>query len=121
MKLMDKLSGKAASGRSRTGEDIRDHGEKEAVRMLQAGLKELGLPGGDSALAKLPKSDERKVLLALILRKKTTVSNYWIASSLAMGHPGSVSRMISAGRSDRRISERFHALDKAINNLADPQ
>ena len=90
-------------------------------RMLKAGLKELGLPGGDSALAKLPKSDERKVLLALILRKKTTVSNYWIASSLAMGHPGSVSRMISAGRSDRRMSERFHALDKAINNLADPQ
>jgi hypothetical protein len=34
--------------------------------------------------------------------------------------PGSVSRMISAGRSDRRMSERFHALDKAINNLADP-
>ena len=50
-----------------------------------------------------------------------TVSNYWIASSLAMGHPGSVSRMISAGRSDRRMSERFHALVKAINNLADPQ
>ena len=121
MMLMDNALGKAASGRTRTGDAIRDHGEKEAVRLIRAGSKELGLPGGVTALAKLPKSDERKVLLALILRKNTTVSNDWIASKLAMGHPGSVSRMISAGRSDRRISERLHALDIATKKLADPQ
>jgi hypothetical protein len=51
--------------------------------------------GGVSALTKLPKSDERKVLLALLLRKKITVSNHWIASSRVMVHPGSVSWMIS--------------------------
>jgi len=46
-------------------------------------------------------SDERKILLALLLRETTSVTNDWFASRLAMGHPGSVNRMISAGQSDK--------------------
>lgn len=89
--------GKAAVRRS--GPELRAHGEKEALRLFEAGWKELGLPpeGG-----KLRKSDPRKVVLAMVIRERTDVGNLWIAERLAMGHPTSVSRLITAGKADRR-------------------
>ena len=33
-------------------------------------------------------------MLAAVLRRKTSVGVNWIAERLAMGHPGSVSRML---------------------------
>ncbi len=47
---------------------------------------------------KLPKSDDRKVVLAALLRDRTSVGNSWIAKRLSMGHSGSVSRLIGACR-----------------------
>ena len=87
--------------------------------LIPIGWAESGLAGGVPAQAKLPKSDERKILLARILRKRNSVSNDWIASRLAMGHPGSVGRLISAGRSDQKLSEWPHALNGTINNDVD--
>ena len=104
LKLLDREAENAPSGRSRSGEVIREHGEKEASRMVRAGVKALGLPSGAAALRALPKSDERKILLACLLREKTSVSNEWIATRLSMGHPDSVSRMISAGRATRKLA-----------------
>lgn len=115
LRMLEKSPPKAASGSSRTGEEIRDHGEKKAARILRAGIKELGLPSGATALAAMPKSDERKILLAILLRGKTSVSNNWIATRLAMGHPGSVSRMISAGRSNKSLANQRNELTKIIN------
>jgi REP element-mobilizing transposase RayT len=106
LKLLDKTTAKAPSGRSRTGSEIRDHGEKEANRIVRQGMKALGAPSGITALASLPKSDGRKIVLACLLRERTSVSNDWIASRLSMGHPGSVSRMISAGRSDKTLAKK---------------
>jgi hypothetical protein len=54
-------------------------------------------------LSTLPKSDGRKVILAMLLREMTLVRNAWIADHLCMGHPGSVSRSISAARKDRKL------------------
>jgi hypothetical protein len=65
--------------------------------MVREGLKALGASAGNAALAALPKSDERKIVLACLLRERTSVSNDWIASRLAMGHPGS-----AAGEGGRR-------------------
>lgn len=45
---------------------------------MGAGLKALGFPAGVSGLA-LGKSDERKIMLACLLREKTSVSNDGIA------------------------------------------
>lgn len=114
LKLLDKPMTRAASGRSQTGVEIRDYGEKEAARIVSDGLKVLGGPTGAAALAALPKSDERKVLLACLLRERTSVSNHWIAKHLSMGHPGSVSRMISAGRTDRNMAKKCNELMKVI-------
>ena len=38
-----------------------------------------------------------------------------------IGEPDDFNRMISTGLFDRKMSKRFHALDKAINSLADPK
>ncbi|MEI8039754.1 MAG: transposase, partial [Verrucomicrobiota bacterium] len=110
LKLLDKATGKAASGRSRTGESIRDRGEMEAGRIVRDGLKTLGVPGGKSVLAAMTKSDPRKIVLAALVRANTSVSNAWIAERLAMGHPGSVSRMLATGRSDRKLANQQHEL-----------
>lgn len=97
LKLFEPTAGSAPSGRSRSGGELRHHGEKEAARIVREGMQVLGVASAKTALAVMRKSDERKILLAGILRTKTSVSNEWIATRLEMGHPGSVSRMLSAG------------------------
>jgi hypothetical protein len=97
LKLIDKSTDKAPSGRSRTGGEIRDHGEKDAAPIVRQGMKELGAPSGIYALAALSKSDKRKILFACLLRDRTSVRNHWITSRLSMGHSGSVTRLISCG------------------------
>ncbi|MDP3849584.1 MAG: transposase [Luteolibacter sp.] len=88
-----------SGARRRVSGAERDHGEKEALRIVEEGCQTLGLPAGASGLDKLKKTDPRKVRLAILLRSHTSVSNAWIAERLAMGHPGSVSRSVSVGRS----------------------
>ncbi|MBG7606851.1 MAG: hypothetical protein IZT59_02300 [Verrucomicrobia bacterium] len=39
------------------------------------------------------KSAPEKVLIAVLLRERTSVSNGWIAQRLAMGYTGAVSRL----------------------------
>ncbi len=82
---------------------MREHGEKEAERIVGNGMKTLGGSSGAASLAAMRKSDERKILLACLLRERTSVSNEWIATRLSMGHPGSVSRMVSATRTDKHL------------------
>ena len=89
---------------------MRERGEKEAARLLAEGSRELGLPSDRKGLEGLAKSDRRKVKLAALLRAHTTVPNEWIAGKLAMGHPGSVSRLIALCRSDRSLGAEVERL-----------
>jgi putative transposase len=110
LKLFDPQAEKAASGQSRSGSAVRDHGEKEAERIVQNAMKSLGGSSAKSKLIALRKSDEKKILVASILREKTSVSNDWIATRLAMGHPGSVSRLLSTSRLDKNLTMKRNAL-----------
>jgi len=101
LKLLEKPTLRSGSGSRRAAGAERDHGEKEAMRILREGSLILGLPSAAAALADLRKTDPRKVQLAILLRTHTTVSNAWIAERMAMGHPGSVSRSVSEGRSNK--------------------
>ncbi len=102
LKLLEKPAARTRSGGAARGAGpVRDRGEKEAARLLAEGTRELGLPGDRKGLEGLKKSDPRKMRLAALLRAQTTVSNEWIADKLAMGHPGSVSRLVALCRSDR--------------------
>ena len=42
------------------------------------------------------------------------MSNEWIATRLVMGHLGSVSRMLSAGRADKDLAMKRDALTKIL-------
>jgi hypothetical protein len=110
LKVLDKALPPVGGNRNRTSEALREQGEKEAERIVRRSLKSLRLASGTEALAKLPKSDARKAALASLLRARTSVSNGWIAARLAMGHPGSVSRMLGAGKSDGEIESIRNAL-----------
>ena len=111
LKLLEKPGARTRSGGAARGEGPpRDRGEKEAGRLLVEGMRELGLPGDRKGREKLKKSDPRKVKLAALLRAHTTVPNEWIARKLAMGHPGSVSRLIALCRSDRGLGAEVKSL-----------
>lgn len=78
------LAGKllhAAKSRGYTTAAVRRaHGEAEAGRLLAGGLKAAGIPQEDLAMTK--GADPRKAVIAKLLRKRTTVSQDWLAKRL---------------------------------------
>ena len=112
--MLDQPVLRRRGGNLRTEGVHRDHGEKEALRIMHEGSRNLGLPLSMADLAALTKSDERKVLLAILLRTHTSVSNQWIAEKLAMGHPDSVSRTFSASRTDKSMAKSIKKLETLL-------
>ena len=72
------------------GRQLRSHGEKAAREYIGLGLGVLGIGADD--LARLPKMDVRKALLARLLRRRTHVGLEWISAELRMGVRSSVTR-----------------------------
>jgi len=68
------------------------HSEEQAKRWLADGLKAAGLMAGD--LPALKGSDPRKLALAELLWKRTTVSQEWIAERLSMRSAANVSQQL---------------------------
>jgi hypothetical protein len=88
--------GKNLEGRAREsylGDELRDHDEGQALRMLKRGLGVLGIKGSD--LQAKAKGAVEKQVLAWWLRKKTVVSRRWISENLGMGD---LSRVTNAVR-----------------------
>lgn len=115
LKLLEKTGQTSDSTRNRTGEALREHGEVEAQRIVRRVVKILGLPTTADAMAKLLKSDARKVVLAALLRDRTSVGNSWIARRLSMGHSGSVSRMIGSCRKSVEMASIIKKLANALD------
>jgi hypothetical protein len=67
----------------------RDHGIGEAQRLLERGLRCVGLQSEE--LAGLKKGDQRKAAKAAFIRAHTAVPNAWIAQQLQLGHVSRVS------------------------------
>ncbi len=114
LRMLEKVPGRTASASRRVDGAERDHGEKEALRIMKEGSRMLGLSLDKSELMGLRKSDARKVQLAILLRTHTTVSNGWIAQKLAMGHPGSVSRSVTDGRTDKKLIKTMKEIEKVL-------
>jgi hypothetical protein len=84
---------RAAAGHRRdshSGGAALQHDEAAAERLLEKGLHILQLERND--LAKLKKGDDRKKVLAWLIRKNTSVKIGWIAGALRMGNVANVSR-----------------------------
>ena len=85
LKVQDALDG-VISGKRRDsfrGEEVRLHDEKEAENLFQQGLACFNLTEED--LPVLKKGDDRKRVIAWLVRKKTSVRVEWITTRLCMG------------------------------------
>jgi REP element-mobilizing transposase RayT len=93
------LQGKAPKSRIyRSNPQVAEHGEKQAKAWLKAGLKAAGLKA--PKLLELKGSDPRKLMLADLLWRQTTVSQEWLAEKLAMKSAANVSQQLR--RLDRK-------------------
>jgi len=88
LRLLDGAGEKLRLRREVDGLVRRQHGEEEARRIMDHGMRHLGLTAAE--LPTLKKGDERKLALATVIRQRTTVPNAWIAEQL---HLGPVSRV----------------------------
>ena len=77
-------------------EVARLHDEREAERIIEFGLGMWGLRKAD--LKTMPKGKPEKIAMACLVRKRTVMTNGWIAEKLHMGDPSRVSRYCSAGK-----------------------
>jgi REP element-mobilizing transposase RayT len=112
--------GEAAIGRKRKARSYdasperKAHGEQKALDLLEEGLRVAGL--AKEELAGHRCTEPRKVLLAGVLWKKTTVSQAWIAEHLGMKNAANVSRVIhrmDLSRLENKVSEELRGFVRA--------
>ena len=94
----------------------RFHDEAEAERLAVRALATLALPPDRKGLARIRKGDGNKVLVAALLRDRTSVGNGWLAKRLEMGHPGSVSRLVGEFRKDTKRMRELGKLERMLKS-----
>ena len=85
------------------------HGLEKAERWLQEGLAAAGLTDKEELL-KARGSDPRKVALATLLWRRTTVSQVWLAERLAMRSAANVSQLLrraTRAKKDPKLPKRL--------------
>ena len=77
---------------------------ERAGSSIQGALKQFGL--SRESLGGLKKNDERKLAIARVIRRRTTVANSWLARELELGHVSAVSRCLKgSGESSQLEAE----------------
>ncbi|WP_226894848.1 transposase [Luteolibacter marinus] len=112
--MVDRARGVKPGGASRRGGVLREHGERDAERLVVEGSAKLGLPADRKELAKIKKGDGRKAMLAAVIRRHTGASTEWIAKRLAMGTPGSVSRLTGVVRRSTEKTKECEKLGRML-------
>jgi len=97
------------------GEQMRDHGEVEAKRIIASGLIFAGLQPKD--LEQLPKSDWRKRVIGGVTKKHTTMRVSWIAEKLRMGSPSTAARLIRHQPTNREWGTEWTAAKRLWREL----
>ncbi len=107
-KLLNPIMGDLSRERQKgySGDQIRDHGEQEAKRLIKLAREVLGVADW-SALAK---SDWRKGLVAGLIRNRSLVPNDWVAQRLQMGARNTVSRTIRHAREHVKADKKARRL-----------
>ncbi|CAN5744411.1 hypothetical protein BH20VER1_BH20VER1_21030 [soil metagenome] len=116
-RLMDQAAGIVAGRRraSYRGAGLRVHDEREAERVLAAGLERLGLTAG--SVRSLRKGDARKQALAWLVKSRTVVKDEWLVKRLGMGHRSNISRAVSAFRTT--VDRKRRQLKKVLHICTD--
>ena len=93
----------------------RAHDEIEAEHLRILALEALDLPTDPNELTKLKKGDVNKVLVAVLLKNRTSVGNRWLSERLAMGHVAAMSRHVTAFKQDADKVRRLGELEEMLN------
>lgn len=76
----------------RSASEVKEYGEQAAEELLKEALG--ALKSEEEAIKTWPKGDIRKLALAALLRKRTTIPGSWIAERLKMGSAANVSQRV---------------------------
>ena len=116
---MDKLLGATLGDLSRerqkgySGDQIRDHGEQEAKRLIKLAEEVLGI----ADWSELAKGDWRKGLVAGLIRNRSLVTNDWVAQGLQMGARNTVSRTVRHAREHIKADKKARRLAKRLEKM----
>lgn len=102
---------KRSSRAYRKAPQVTAHSEQQAERWLKGGLKAAGLAASD--LQGMKGSDPRKLAIAELLWKRTTVSQEWISEKLSMRSAANVSQQLR--RLDR--AKTFAKIPRELRNF----
>ncbi len=95
-----KVIGKGKSRAYARSQERLAHGEQEAERIVKEGLVAAGLQERD--LAALPANEKRKVAIAGLVWRSTTVSQGWIAQRLKMRQAANVSLALHRNKGEMK-------------------
>jgi REP element-mobilizing transposase RayT len=96
-----------------SGTEIKRHDELQAERLVQAGLKTLGIT--EDKLSAQRKSSPQKYALAWLVRKNTGVRNGWIKARLQMGSATNFSDYLRRLESAEKGGWGYHEFTKIKN------
>jgi putative transposase len=109
--LVEQKRDRGTEGRDPTA---KGHDEFEAEDLTRRALGLLGMPMKSETLAGLRKGDSRKVLVAALIRKNTTVSNRWLTDRLVMGHAAGLSRLLGECRKDKESMRKLAEIEEML-------
>lgn len=92
----------------------KSHHEAEAENLVKRVFGLWGMQSDTARLEKLRKGDSRKILVAVFVRKNTSVGNRWLAKRLAMGHTAGVSRLVSGFLKDKENKKKLEDLETML-------
>ena len=94
----------------------RAHDEAEAENLASQALRLLDLSTGVASLSGLRKGDWRKGLVAVLLRKRISVGNRWLADRRAMGHPAGMGKLMGSFRNDEIQMEKLGEIENRLQS-----
>ena len=94
MKMLDRMGCvmKGDTGTAYGGNGFREHNERQAAQLLEAGLDVLGLRAAN--LPNMKKNSIEKCALAWLIRRRTSVKTAWIKERLHMGSATNFSELL---------------------------
>ena len=99
----------------RSAPEVKEHGAQGAEQLLREALA--ALQAKEAAIKDWPRDDARKLALAILLRKHTTVPGAWIAKRLSLGSAANVSQRVRTADPDRILKAIPAALRQMVRGL----
>ena len=94
------------------------HGKATEVSVCKRSLPHHGAPESAAELELLRKGDPRKVMCDVMVKRRTSVKNDWLASRVRMGYPAAMGEPVCRALKDPK-SQKIHKKYDKIHNSKD--